>query len=195
MSLRALIILVASCSSLAVAQTKPPSYPTSPYPLAAPRPTVGPVPMVTPMLPSIGQWGYGGWGWGGYGCYDPFFYQQPVVVINRPTVFTAPSAPALAGAGKVDADTVLMAKARVSAVMVMTVPGAATWTVDGVDMKDEVATRELESLPIAIGAEHTFKVTAHWKDKDGKLMEAQKTVTVRAGERSKVTVYTGMAVK
>ena len=89
----------------------------------------------------------------------------------------------------------MMAKARVSAVLVMTVPSAATWTVDGVELKDEVATREMESLPIAIGAEHTFKVVARWKDNDGKLMEAQKTVTVRAGERSKVTVYAGTMVK
>ena len=195
MTLRSLSVLAVCSTSIAVAQTKPSPYPTSPYPLIVSRPTVGPVPMVTPMVPSIGRWGYGGWGWGGYGFYDPFYYQQPVVVINQAPVFTAPSGPALMGAGKIDADTILMAKARVSAVLVMTVPSAASWTVDGVDMKDDVATRELESLPIAIGAEHTFNVTARWKDKDGTAMEARKTVTVRAGERSRVTVYAGTVVK
>jgi uncharacterized protein (TIGR03000 family) len=151
--------------------------------------------MATPVVPAIGRWGWGGWGWSGYGWYDPFYFQPPVVFVERPPAITAPSAPALAGAGKVDADSMMMAKARVSAVLVMTVPSAATWTVDGVELKDEVATREMESLPIAIGAEHTFKVVARWKDNDGKLMEAQKTVTVRAGERSKVTVYAGTMVK
>jgi uncharacterized protein (TIGR03000 family) len=194
MNIRILIVL-AVCSTSVFAQTKPSVYPTSPYPLSAPRPTIGPMPVLTPVVPAIGRWGWGGWGWGGYGWHDPFYFQQPVVFVERPPAITAPTAPALAVAGKVDADSMMMAKARVSAVLVMTVPMAATWTVDGVELKDTVATRELESLPIAIGAEHTFKVTARWKEKDGTLMEAQKTVTVRAGERSKVTVYAGTVVK
>jgi uncharacterized protein (TIGR03000 family) len=189
-----ILILLAATTVPIFAQTTPGKYPTSPYPLNGSRPAVVQAPYASPMVPSIGQWGWGGWGWYGYGYYDPWFYQQPVI-INQTPVFTAPSAPALKGAGKTDADSALMAKARVSAVLVMTVPSAATWTVDGVDLKGDEATRELESAPIAIGAEHTFTVVARWKDKDGTAMEAKKTATVRAGERSKVTVYAGTVVK
>ncbi len=186
MTCRAFIVLLVCSTALAFGQTKPVVIQTNPNPL----PVVGPVPLVTPMVPGIGRWG-----WGGYGWYNPYYYQQPIYVVNQPRVFSAPSALALMGAGKTDADSTLMAKARVSAVLMMTVPSAAVWTVDGVELKGDDVSRELESQPIAIGAEHTFNVSARWKEKDGTLMEANKTVTVRAGERSKVTVYAGTMVK
>ena len=55
-------------------------------------------------------------------------------------------------------------------------------------------TRVLNSTPLKLGAEHTFRIRARWVE-NGTTYEATPTSTVRAGERGKLTVYAGAVVK
>jgi uncharacterized protein (TIGR03000 family) len=51
-----------------------------------------------------------------------------------------------------------------------------------------------ESAALPLGASHTFELKARWQQK-GKTYEATRTVSVRAGDRSKLIVVSGTEVR
>jgi uncharacterized protein (TIGR03000 family) len=135
--------------------------------------------------------------WGGYwgGFYSDFYYpglfqQQPQVVIVPQPMVAAPAAnPARLAE---DADR---AAATAPAVLTLELPAAADVWLDGEQQPSSAdTTRTLTSPPLAIGREHTFRVRARWTE-GGTTYEAEKASVVRAGERGKVAIYAGTAVK
>ena len=187
------IVLLTAAVPLVQAQR----LPVSKYPLAAPGQVFPGLPTVAPPLNGFGN-GFGnGYGFGyGYPYGNPYFFGPPGVVFARPTLLEAPRILPLQGAGGgLDAEVLMMVNARTTAKLTMTLPTAAEWTVNGVAVAGAEAERTLSSPEIALNSIHTFEVLARWKNKDGQEMEATKTIAVKAGERGKVTIYSGFQAK
>lgn len=131
--------------------------------------------------------------WGGF--YSDFYYpglfqQQPqVVIVPQPVVMAPPANPARLAE---DADR---AAATAPATLTLELPAAADVWLDGEQQPSSAdTTRTLTSPALAIGREFTFRIRARWIE-SGTTYEADKASTVRAGERGKVAIYAGTAVK
>jgi uncharacterized protein (TIGR03000 family) len=177
-----LLLLAAS------AVAAPPGQPARPGPrtdLVAAPPQV---PFFVPFPRLYAPFWGGGYGfYGGYGY--PGFVQPPQVVVVPQPVLVAPPNPARIAE---DGDR---AAALVSATLTLELPAAADVWLDGQKQATSAdATRVLASPPMTIGEQYTFRVRAEWVEK-GTKYQTEQTTTVRAGERGKLTVYAGTAVK
>ena len=174
-TLVALLLVAASAAAAPPARSGPPIDLVA----APPRP---------PLIVPFGFWGGGYWG-GFYspGYYYPGLFAQPQVLVPAPVAPVVNPARAAE-----DADR---AAAYAPAALTLALPVAADVWLDGEKQPSSAdATRTLQSAPLKLGAEYTFRVRARWVE-GGTTYEASPTSTVRAGERGKLTVYAGTVVK
>jgi uncharacterized protein (TIGR03000 family) len=119
--------------------------------------------------------------WYGYG----YGYQQPPTVVVVPTP-TGPAAPP---------ERVVIPGNEFPAVLVLEFPAVAEVWING-EKGDAKPDREwtLTSPVLKPGEEFTFKVKARWKS-GNKTYEAERSVTVPGGKRSRVLVVGGTEIK
>ena len=130
-----------------------------------------------PGFPGGGYFPY----WYGYG------YQQPptVVVVPVPTPVAPPEPP----------ERVVILGNEFPATLVMEFPAPAEVWVNG-EKSDAKPDREwtLTSPVLKPGEEFTFKVKARWKSSE-KTYEAERSITVPGGKRSRALVVSGTEIK
>jgi uncharacterized protein (TIGR03000 family) len=153
----------------------------------------------------MSPYGYGnGYGYG----YSPYYYgtsnltyfgngygygfpsnplQSPIPVQPLP-----PPLPDLVPASTLDKD---IAGAEFNARLELILPAPAELWMDGDRMMDSSSTEiTLTSPPLKVGVSHTFKIRAMWSA-EGKKYQVERSVTVKAGERSRLTIVSGDVVK
>jgi uncharacterized protein (TIGR03000 family) len=159
-------------------------------------PTMGPI---SPVSPAFGPGrpgrpfppfpGFPGFPWyPGYFPYYGYGYQQPPVVIV-PVQYPAPVGPPL------PPERVVELSNEFPATLVMEFPAPAEVWVNG-EKADAELTREwtLTSPVLKAGAEYTFKIKARWAT-GGKTYEAERSVVVPGGKRSRAIVVSGNEIK
>jgi uncharacterized protein (TIGR03000 family) len=88
-----------------------------------------------------------------------------------------------------------LAEAAFTAKLDLAFPAPAEVTFDGRRVEGSDASEvTLTSPPLKVGASHTFNVRAVWSV-EGKKYRVERTVTVKAGERSRLTIVSGDPVK
>ena len=144
-----------------------------------------------PRVPFVVTYPVWGCDWGGFysGFYSPGLFPPPQVVVLPPPVPVPAVNPARF------AEAADRAAALAPATLTLELPAVADVWLDGEQQAGSTdATRTLQSAPLKLGAEYTFRVRARWTE-GGTTYEATPTSTVRAGERAKLTVYAGTVVK
>jgi len=199
--LRATLALLSAASFAPTVRAQPGQLPLSPG--VHPGSGIGPGTQFVPQAPRfvVPATGIGG-GAGkppvviGPGGFVPLYgfgfgfggYAQPVV---PPIViqFVPPAGPVR----PVEPDVVLANE--FPATLSVQFPAAARVWLSGKEVggaaKDEFA---FESAALPLGASHTFELKARW-ERNGKTYEATRTVSVRAGDRSKLIVVSGTEVR
>lgn len=144
-----------------------------------------------PGFPFSGVWG-GGYGWGGWGGWLPFYtYPAPLYVSPFEPPNNALPARPLVGRPE---PTITLAN-EFPATLTLELPAAAEVWVGG-KKADGAAAAEwtLTSPTLKAGESHKFEVRARWSS-GGKTYEAERTVEVASGNRSRVLVVAGTPVK
>lgn len=148
-----------------------------------------------PGFPFSGIWGgYGGWygyGWGGgYPYYGYSGYQSP---------YASPFQPPVVGDGPAElppssGPTIALAN-EFPATLTMEFPAAAEVWVNGKKAEGSAATEWTLTSPVMkSGESFKFEVKARWAA-GGKTYEAERSVSVASGNRSRVLVIAGTQVK
>lgn len=126
---------------------------------------------------------YAGYGPGLYGNqYGPSPYQPPPV----------PAPPLIAAGGPTGAPPAPLSGVRL-ATLIVRLPAAGTLTVNGVKQPGPAREFTVSSDPVTRGRDQTFRVHGVWAI-DGTTYEADRTVTVAAGDRTKLTIVAGSPV-
>ena len=130
--------------------------------------------------------GYYGYPYAGYGLYgDPFGpspYQPPPL----------PAAPLITTGNGSGGPPVPLSGVR-PATLVVRLPSAGELVVNGERQPGPAGEFTVSSDPLARGRDQTFRVHGRWAI-DGTTYEADRTVTVEAGDRSKLTIVAGSPV-
>ncbi len=125
--------------------------------------------------------------WGGFGFYpDPLFMRPVVAVVMPPPTPIAPPNPDRAD------EAAARAAAAAPATLSLEFPAPAEVWLDGLQQSSDV--RSVASPALRIGESYTFRIRARWIEA-GTTYETEQTSTVKAGERGKLAVYAGKAVK
>lgn len=192
--IRTALALVSAVSVASIASAQPRQLPLSPG--VHPGSSIGPgtqfVPPrpVAPAIPCAPCSPYPPLGYGFFGplvgfgpYYNPYAAPPVVVVVEAPPVVVYPPEPAVVLANEFPAT------------LSVQFPASARVWLNGKDVggaaKDEFA---FESAALRLGTTHTFELKARWEQK-GKTYEAVRTVSVRAGDRSKLIVVSGTEVR
>ncbi len=144
-----------------------------------------------PVAPWFG--GYYGYYGGLYGGYYPY----PYTYLSNSTSFYEPgplTPPPLTGAGGTGSAATVVVNPEMPAELTVDFPAAPEVSVNGAAAAGEGATRTFRSPPLKAGEAYTFQVKANWSS-GGQRYEWERTVTLGAGERSRVTVARGFPVK
>ncbi|HTU91432.1 MAG TPA: TIGR03000 domain-containing protein [Gemmataceae bacterium] len=133
-----------------------------------------------------GGWGgWGGWGggWGGLG----YVYAPVAPVYAAPTALVANPLPTTSAVTRSMYYTPYSPAAVNRATIIVHVPDAATLTVDGKPTSSVTSTRRFTSPPLQPGKiyHYTFKARM---ERDGKVVETDERVEVRAGDRREITI-------
>jgi uncharacterized protein (TIGR03000 family) len=191
-------------------------FASAPAPAQGIRPIARPIvsaPDVRPFLPGrqpgwavppglaypTAPW-FGGYYGGFYGGYYPGYYGDYYPYLGSSTSFYYPPAPLTAppltgagGTGSGSAATVVVNPEQ-PAELTVEFPAAPDVTLNGAAAEGEGTARTFRSPPLKPGETYTFDVKAKWTV-DGKRYEWDRTVTLGAGERSRLTVARGFPVK
>jgi uncharacterized protein (TIGR03000 family) len=166
---------------------QPPTF----VPISPAMPGISPVPRPVvpgrpgrPIIPLPPIWGGGWFPYYGYG----YPAQQPPVVVQvqaPPVVVGTPAEP----------DRVVVISNEFPATLVLEFPSAAEVWVNGKKAEDE-ATNEwvLTSPVLKQGEEYKFEVRGRWKS-NGKTYEAERSIAVPGGKRSRSIVVAGAEVR
>lgn len=146
---------------------------------------------------------YGGYGFG-YGGYYPsgLFYNGPgplgagLVGTNfGPSPYEAPADPVpLQPAGVQTSRFKVALSGELAATLAVDLPAKGEVWVDGVKQKDSGSSYTLTSPALRAGERHKFDVRAEWTA-NGQRYRAERTVSVSAGDRQKLTLVLGDPVK
>lgn len=147
-----------------------------------------------------GGYGRGGYGWGGWGGG----YSGYVLGGGMPAIGSYAYSPMISGYGTAIAGlngTIVSpgmtqsfyANPAVSnqaneATIVVHLPQDANLTIDGQATQSRSATRTFRSPPLESGKTYTYTLRAE-SNRDGQFVNAKKTIEVRAGERTEVTMH------
>ena len=154
------------------------------------------MPGISPVMPPLNPIGGGKPGkpifppiWGGWFPYYGYGYggQPPVIVVQVPApVPVGPPPPP---------ERVVVISNEFPAVLVLEFPAAAEVWVNGAKAEGEPTSEwTLTSPVLKAGGEFTFEVKARWKS-GGKTFEAERSVVVAGGKRSRAIVVAGTEVK
>lgn len=196
----ALLLVLPNAATAQVLQmqpTVPPSgFGVRPFPPGRPLP---PAVLVPPVFGGgiFGGFippGYTGRGfpfsgvWGGYGGWFPYY---PYAVPVPAPVVVVPPAPAMPERTE---PTIVLAN-EFPATLTVEFPAAAEVWVNGTRAEGAAATEwTLKSPVLKAGGSYTFEVKARWTA-GGKTYEAERSVQVAGGNRSRVLVVAGTPVK
>jgi uncharacterized protein (TIGR03000 family) len=153
------------------------------------------MPGISPVMPPLNPIGGGKPGkpifpfppvWGGWIPYG-YGYAPPVIVVQVPTpVPVGPPPPP---------ERVVVISNEFPAVLVLEFPAAAEVWVNGAKAEGEPTSEwTLTSPVLKADGEFTFEVKARWKS-GGKTFEAERSVVVAGGKRSRAIVVAGTEVK
>jgi uncharacterized protein (TIGR03000 family) len=198
------IAVLVGCQSVVAAGPVPSSIAIAPV-KAIPAfvqisPTMGPIsPVMPPLNPVPGAPAMGRfrpirpivpfpWFPGGVLPYYGYGYPQPQIVIVPTPV------PFVQGTQAPPERTVIPGN-EFPATLVLEFPADVELWING-EKADEKPTNEwtLTSPVLKLGESYTFKVKAQWKA-GGKTYQAERTITVPSGERSRAIVVSGTAIK
>ncbi len=156
-----------------------PGMPFTPRPQPPGRGTTDAPPRPLILLPWVFP-GYFPWSWGpGYG--------YPLVVPLGPLAVPAAEPPRR--------EPAILLSGEAPARLTIQFPAAAEIWVDGRKQPGEPRTEHVLTSPVLQPPQtHTFEIHACWWV-DGKTYEAQRTVTLGAGERSRLLVVSGRVVE
>lgn len=148
------------------------------------QPAVG----FTTMTPRISPFGFGFGGYPGYGYYG--YYGYDTVIDPTITIYPGPAAPLPAPA---EPNVVLVNE--FPATLTVRFPAAAEVWLDGKKVKGDAAEEVVLTSPVLKeNQEYTFLVKARWESK-GKTYEAKRAVTLRSGDRSRLSIISGDEVR
>lgn len=120
----------------------------------------------------------------GYSYIEPPYYYEPV----RPVVVGVPSVP------QPPEPTIVLAN-EFPATLIVQFPAAADVWLNGKEVKGEAAEERTLTSPVLMpGASFAFEVKGRWTH-GGKTYEANRTVKLGGGDRSRLIVVSGTEVK
>lgn len=136
--------------------------------------------------------GMGGWGYGGYvlGNAYPMIgaYSYTPTIANYGTAFAGINGAILnPGLTQSFYANPALTNAANEATIVVHLPQNANLTIDGQPTQSRSATRIFRSPPLERGKTYTYSLNAEM-NRDGQFINAKKTIEVRAGEQSEVTL-------